>query len=83
MDEEECDEMISKVAAALQEQGYLFTEEEKATLRAVALFIISMRTAGVVIHSVGRFLLWSGWIVLLLLAWKNGTLLSSLTNWHP
>ena len=73
------DKIISIVRANEQ-----FTDDEAKVLRSVVLFIISMRTACVVMRALMKAALWGGWVVLLFVAWKNGNLPSTLTNWpHP
>lgn len=77
------DELADKIIAALRTHD-TFTEEEVKALRAAALFIISMRTAGAVGKWFVRTILWFGWLFLLIMAWKNGTLSSMISNWpHP
>lgn len=79
------DKLADKVVSALQDTKEDFTEAEVRALRQAALFIIGAQAAGAVARHVIKGMLWLGWVVLLWVAWKNGTLASFYTSpWlHP
>lgn len=49
-------------------------KEERAMVIAVAKLLVSLRTAGRFGKACAKIVWWSGWLILMFMAWKNGTL---------
>ena len=59
------------------------TDEEIRSIRHIMPLIAAAKTFAVILPPLGRLIKWAGWMIILLIALKNGLPMSQLMNFWP